>query len=191
MKRWLGRLVLLVLLWLAGVLAWIWIGPSETEDSGADYALVLGAAVHDEVPSPVFRARIDHAVDLWQQGRVETLIFTGGFAEGGGLSEGEAARDYAIQEGVPESAIVVESGSQTTMENLVFAQPGMLDYPDGTYLIVSDPLHMRRAMQMADALGYDAQPSSTPSTQYRSLSTQLPFALRELYFIHHFWLFGE
>ena len=60
-----------------------------------------------------------------------------------------------------------------------------------TALIVSDPLHMRRAMEMAEALGIEARPSATPTTRYQSWTTQAPFLLREIYFIHHFWLFGE
>ncbi len=186
--KWLG---LALLLWLIAVFAWIWAGAEEAPDAQAEYAIVLGAAVDGDVPSPVFAARIDHAVDLWRQERVAHIIFTGGLADGDTVSEAAAAQSYALTKGVRQDAIILEDQSRTTMENLVFAQPGMLGIADGSVLVVSDPLHLRRAMQMADALGYDARPSATPSTQYRSLSTKLPFALRELYFIHHFWLFGE
>jgi uncharacterized SAM-binding protein YcdF (DUF218 family) len=57
-------------------------------------------------------------------------------------------------------------------------------------LIVSDPLHMRRAMAMAEAEGFDAFPAPTPTTRYRSLGTQLPFLAREVWFIHLHWLAG-
>ena len=58
-------------------------------------------------------------------------------------------------------------------------------------LLVTDPLHMTRAMQMAQEFGLNAHPSATPLTRYRSLSTKVPFALRELYFLHHYWLLRE
>ena len=190
MKRWLIRLTVLLLLWLCGVSAWIWIGPEEDASASADYALVLGAAVYDDVPSPVFQARIDHAIDLYRQGRVRAIVFTGGKSDGDSLSEAEAASTYARSKGVPADHVFLENQSRTTMENLVFAQPSQLGIDDGSFLIVSDPLHLRRAMQMADDLGYSAQASSASNTRYLSLDSKLPFAMRELYFIHHYWLFG-
>lgn len=186
--KWAG---IALLLWLVAVFAWIWVGPGEDDSATAEYAIVLGAAVDGDKPSPVFASRIDHAIDLWRSQRVRQIIFTGGKAAGDKLSEAEAAREYAGSKGVPAEAIILEDRSQTTMENLVFAQPGMLGIADGPVLVVSDPLHMRRAIQMAGALGYDAQPSATPSTRYHSFWTKVPFAMREVYFVHHFWLFGE
>jgi len=186
--KWAG---IALLLWFVAVSAWIWVGPGEDDSASAEYAIVLGAAVDGDKPSPVFASRIDHAIDLWRSQRVRQIIFTGGTADGDAVSEAEAARDYARNMGVPAEAIILEDRSQTTRKNLGFAQPGMLGIADGSVLVVSDPLHMRRAMQMAGALGYDAQPSATPSTRYRSFWTKAPFALREVYFIHHFWLYGE
>ena len=69
-RRWLGGLAGLLLVWLALVLGWIWQGPESDPDARADMALVLGAAVDDDAPSPVFAARIDHAIALWKDGRV-------------------------------------------------------------------------------------------------------------------------
>jgi uncharacterized SAM-binding protein YcdF (DUF218 family) len=58
-------------------------------------------------------------------------------------------------------------------------------------IIVSDPLHMKRAMMMADDLGIEAVSSPTPTTRYRSLRTKLGFLVRELYFVHHYVLTGN
>jgi uncharacterized SAM-binding protein YcdF (DUF218 family) len=56
---------------------------------------------------------------------------------------------------------------------------------------VSDPLHMKRAMMMADDLDIAAVSSPTPTSRYRSLKTKLGFLLRELYFIHHYSATGD
>jgi uncharacterized SAM-binding protein YcdF (DUF218 family) len=58
-------------------------------------------------------------------------------------------------------------------------------------VVVSDPLHMKRAMMMADDLGIVAASSPTPTSRYRSLKTKLRFLLRELYFIHHYLATGH
>lgn len=186
------RLILPTLIgWVGAVAYWIGVGPEETPDARADVAIVLGAAVSGDEPSPVFRERIDHGVNLYKAGRVERLLFTGGRGEGTSVAESEAARVMAVSEGIPDDAILTEDESTTTMHNLVEAQLLMRDAGAETALIVSDPLHMRRAMEMAEALGIQARPSATPTSRYRSWTTQLSFLLRETYFMHHFWLFGE
>lgn len=177
--------------WVGAVGYWIGVGPEETPGARADVAIVLGAAVDGDTPSPVFRERIAHAVTLHGEERVSQLLFTGGQAKGDTLSESEAARVMALEAGVPDDAILIETESRTTMRNLVEAQSVMQDAGLESAIIVSDPLHMRRAMEMADALGMDAQASATPTSRYRSFGTKAQFLAREIYFMHHFWLFGE
>jgi len=177
--------------WFGAVAFWIGAGPEENPDASADVAIVLGAATDGNTPSPVFRERIAHAINLRREGRVSHLLFTGGQAEGDLLAESEAARAMALGAGVPPEAILLETESVTTMHNLVEAQLVMRDAGLNSAIIVSDPLHMRRAMEMAGTLGMDAQPSATPTTRYRSFGTKAPFLARETYFMHHFWLLGE
>lgn len=177
--------------WFAAIAFWISTGPEEIPDARADVAIVLGAAVEGDRPSPVFRERIAHAIALYREGRVGRLLLTGGRGAGDSVAESEAAQAMALAEGVPAEAILIETQSVTTMHNLVEAQLLMRDSGLESALVVSDPLHMRRAMQMADTLGIDAQPCATPSSRYRSWGTKAPFLLREVYFMHHFWLFGE
>jgi len=176
--------------WLAAVFVWIWHGPAQNPAARADYALVLGAAVVGDRPSPVYAARIDHGIALWRAGRVQRIVFTGGRGPGDDLSEAAVGQDRALAAGVPAAAIVLETSSRTTRENLRLTRAILSADPAPRVLIVSDPLHMVRATQMADDLGYAAQPSATPLTRYRSVSTKVPFALRELYFLHHYWLLG-
>ena len=80
----------------------------------ADAAVVMGATVFRDRPSPVFRERINHAIHLYRQGVVQYLIFTGGLAGNDELAESEAARNYAISQGVPIEHIFIETESDNT-----------------------------------------------------------------------------
>jgi uncharacterized SAM-binding protein YcdF (DUF218 family) len=156
-----------------------------------DCAIVLGAAVHGAAPSPVFEARLSHAVDLYQRGIVRHLVLTGGTGAGTSMAESAAGRAYALARGVPGTSILTEQTSHTTRQNLIEA--GRLMQPAGlrSAVIVSDPYHLRRAVTMARDLGMDATSSATPTTRYQSLSTRTSFLLREIYFTLHYWLFRE
>ncbi|MDH5833331.1 YdcF family protein [Luteimonas kalidii] len=183
--RWLSRLLLLAAAWLCGVAAWIhWTG--ERDDArAADAIIVLGAAAYDAVPSPVFRARIEHGLDLYRDGFAPVLVFTGGYGGGGArFAESQVARRYAIRAGIPEDAILIESSSQTTYQNLFEARRLMLEHGLERAIIVSDPLHMARALRLCRGLGIDAVGSPTPSTRFRSFRTRWEFLAREVYFFH-------
>jgi uncharacterized SAM-binding protein YcdF (DUF218 family) len=156
---------------------------SESYAGTADAAIVLGAAVWRDGPSPVFEERISHAIDLYAAGRVRYLIFTGGVGRNDDLSEAEVGRREAIAAGVPENAIIVDSTSEVTCENLVNARILASELGIATYLVVSDPLHMRRAVTLATDEGMDAYPSPTPTTRYISWRSKLPFLARESYFL--------
>jgi len=148
----------------------------------ADVAIVLGAAVWGTQPSPVFAARIDHAITLYQQGDVRRIIFTGGIGAGDQHAEAEVARQYALGAGVPDSQIDIETRSTVTYTNLSEAQALLSPDRAARVLIVSDPLHMRRAVTMARDLGLDAYPAPTPTSRYRSWRTQAGFLGREIFF---------
>lgn len=183
--------VVLAVLWLLVIGSMIVVGPKEDAGATADVAIVLGAAIEGDQPSPVFRERILHGIALWRSGRVRRILFTGGFGPELNIAESEVARRLALAEGVPANAILSEAKSRTTRQNLVEAQGVMKTAGLSSALIVSDPLHLYRSMAMAKGLNLPARPSATPTTQYRSLSTKLPFLLRELYFVHHYWVLGE
>ncbi|WP_071191738.1 YdcF family protein [Trichormus sp. NMC-1] len=155
----------------------------------ADAAIVLGAAVWGKQPSPVFRERINHAINLYETGYVRTLIFTGGVGNGDELAEALVGKLYAVSKGVKSSDILIETTSRTTSQNLQNASELVANYQFKKILIVSDPLHLKRAVLMARNLGLDAQPSPTPTTRYQSLNSQLPFLMRETYFYFVYLLF--
>lgn len=152
----------------------------------ADAAIILGAAVWEKEPSPVFRERINHGINLYKNQKVDKIIFTGGQGDSNESAEALVARDYAIQHGVSELDILTETQSKTTYQNLYNAKQVAKNYNFNNFLIVSDPLHMKRSVLMAQNLGMNAYPSPTPTTRYKSLNSQLPFLVRETYFYIHY-----
>ena len=143
-----------------------------------------GAAAYDARPSPVFTERIRHGLDLYRGGHAPRLIFTGGYGFGARFSESQVARRYALREGVPADAILIETLSRTTHENLVQARALMLEHDLRRVIVVSDPRHMARALRLSRGLGIDALGSPTPSTRFRTPRTQWNFLAREVYFFH-------
>lgn len=184
-RGWLWRLLVLVLLWLLGVAVWIvWIGERD-QAAAADVVIVLGAAAYDARPSPVFEERIRHGLDLYRAGYAPKLIFTGGFGGSGArFSESQVARRYALRHAVPQDDILIETVSRTTRQNLVQARALMQAHGMHRAIVVSDPLHMARALRLCHELGIDALASSTPSTRFRSFQTSWRFLLQEVYFFH-------
>ena len=182
---WLWRLCVLVLLWLLGVAAWIiWVGDRD-QAAPADAIIVLGAAAYDAKPSPVFEERIRHGLDLYRQGYAPKLIFTGGFGGAGArFSESQVARRYALKQEIPARDILIENRSRTTRQNLVEAKRLMDAHGMHRAILVSDPLHMARALRLSEELGIDALASSTPSTRFRSFHTSWRFLAQEIYFFH-------
>ena len=181
-KRPAAFLIAVILIYVLGTALSIVSFSEKDETRKADAAVVLGASVYDNSPSPVFRERIDHAVDLYNDGYVNAIIMTGGVGEGNIRSEADIAREYAEQQGVPAEVIFKEEESSITAGNLEMAKRVMSEQGFDTALIVSDPLHMKRAMMYADDLGMKAYSSPTPTSLYRSWKTKLPFLFREEFF---------
>lgn len=152
---------------------------SVSTDAPADAAIVLGAAVWDGEPSPVFAERINHAINLYQEGQVDVIIFTGGQGLGDESTEAEVAKDYALRRGIAEEHIHCETSSHITYANLRGARRVMEREELRDALLVSDPLHMRRSMKMAQDLGLDVYASPTPTSRYETWRTKLGFLVRE------------
>lgn len=192
-KRWLVLAVLSVvsalLLIIVQTAFSIYSYRSQTHYNKADAAIVLGAAVWGSQPSPVFRERINHAVKLYTTNQVKTLVFTGGIGDKNEPAEATVGKRYAVMHGVAEADILTELVSRTTHQNLKNSLPLLTVNQLNKLLIVSDPLHMKRAVLMARDLGMDAYPSPTLTTRYRSLSSQLEFLIRETYFYFIYLLF--
>lgn len=144
-----------------------------------DAAIVLGAAAYYNQPSPVFKERIKHGLKLYEEGYVDKLIFTGGKGEGAPYAEAEVAKMYAMDQGVPEEDIFIETSSKITEENLKNAKRIGQENGLDTFTIVSDPFHTKRSVAMAKHMEINAVASPTQTSAYKSLETKLPFFFRE------------
>lgn len=160
----------------------IWNYARVDETRNTDVAIVLGAGISDDKPSPVFAERVNHAVRLYENGMVNYIIITGGIGEGNLISDSAVAKKYAVSKGVPENVIFTEDSSTITEENLMAAKSIMYDNSWQSALVVSDPLHMKRAMLMSKDYGIEAYSSPTSTSMYKSLKTKLPFLIREEFF---------
>jgi uncharacterized SAM-binding protein YcdF (DUF218 family) len=130
----------------------------------ADAIVVLGAAQYDGRPSPVFQARLDHALELFKTGVAPVLVVTGGKAEGDRTTEAASARAYAIARGVPAEAIVAEDRSRTTLESIRAVGQLMRDQGLASAVFVSDRPHMLRVLRMAADDGITAYGSPTATS---------------------------
>jgi uncharacterized SAM-binding protein YcdF (DUF218 family) len=156
--------LLLASLLLLGFLAlcgWISLEGRREEIVPADAIIVLGAAQWNGRPSPVLQARLDRALELYRDGYAPLLVFTGGALPGDQATEASVGREYALQHGVPERAILLEESSHTTYENLAGACALLLPRGARSVLLVSDPFHMARGQIIARDLGLDPHPAPT------------------------------
>src|SRR5688500_1604429 len=147
------RLVLVGLVVLVGVAGYasyrIWDQAGRDERRAADAIVVMGAAQYDGRPSPLFAARLDHAIALFHEGVAPRLIVTGGKLEGDRTTEAASARAYAIRHDVPEEAILAEDASRTTLQSIRSVRALMQAAGLETAVFVSDPTHMLRVLRMA------------------------------------------
>lgn len=147
-------------LWLASAAAVL---HTATHDDAtrAQAIIVLGAAQYRGRPSPVLRARLDHAVALYRRGVAPRLVLTGGIAEGDTASEAAVSRLYALAAGVPDSAILLENEGRTTGQSMVGVARLLRARRLDTVVVVSDPFHVLRAETVARRVGLTAVGSPT------------------------------
>jgi uncharacterized SAM-binding protein YcdF (DUF218 family) len=158
--NWIARSILLLLLitLVAGLVwcRWIYVQiehyASQDQAAPADAIAVFGAAEYDGKPSPVYRARLDHAESLYSRG-IAPLIVTLGGDGGDEFSEGGVGREYLMGAGVPESAIIAETESRSTAEAArrlsVIARTNGLN----RLVVVSDDTHLFRIHAICAANG--------------------------------------
>jgi uncharacterized SAM-binding protein YcdF (DUF218 family) len=146
----------------------IWQQGERDERRPVDAIVVLGAAQYDGRPSPVFKARLDHAIELWHSGIARAFIVTGGKLAGDRTTEAAVARRYAIDHGVPASAIYGEHAAHNTLDSLRSVATMMRQHGDRTALFVSDPTHMLRVLRIAQDLGIEGYGSPTTTSPLRA-----------------------
>jgi uncharacterized SAM-binding protein YcdF (DUF218 family) len=150
----------------------------------SDVAIVLGAATSGGKLSQVFEERVNHSIYLYNNKIVKTIILTGGYGDGQNQSDSEIAKIYLLSQGVPNEVIKIEKKSRYTIENLIESKFIMDSTGLGTALIVSDPLHMKRSVELAKKLEIDCKPSPTKTTMYRSFFPKTKSLLYETFLLY-------
>lgn len=153
-------LVTVAALWLGSAVSVFWLA-SHDRAAPADAIVVLGAAQYRGRPSPVLRARLDHAVQLFAQGYAPRLVLTGGIAEGDTASEAAVSRTYVMRAGVPDSAILLENDGRTTQQSLQAVARLLEARGMQRVILVSDPFHLFRASVVARRNGLAVRTSPT------------------------------
>jgi uncharacterized SAM-binding protein YcdF (DUF218 family) len=150
---------------VAGVATFrIWQQGDRDEQRPVDAIVVLGAAQYDGRPSPVFEARLDHAVRLWQSGVAPEFVVTGGKLPGDRTTEAAVARRYAVDHAVPADDIWGENEAHNTLDSLRAVAAEMKKRDLKSAVFVSDPTHMLRVLRIARDLGIDAYGSPTTTS---------------------------
>jgi uncharacterized SAM-binding protein YcdF (DUF218 family) len=172
MPFWTGRralggfllaVVLLALGWAAVVVA-VAVHAARDQATGADAIVVLGAAQYNGRPSPVFRARLDHAATLYQRGLAPIVLVTGDVGPRDTLSEANVGRDYLVQVGLPAEAVLPLAGGHDTHASLEQVQHWFSGRDSRRVLLVSDGFHMLRLEIIARRLGLTPYTSPAPGS---------------------------
>lgn len=183
-RRWLRRAFFVVLilaplsiLALGGAVYW---NARSAEPHQADAIVVMGAAQYNGRPSRVFEARLDHALDLYEQGYAPLIVVTGGKMPGDAYTESETATQYLVERGVPTEAIIAENEGRDTWQSM----QGVAAVLEGTdvesLLIVSDGFHLLRSELIAGELGFQAWGAAAPDSPIRPWSgSELSYVIRE------------
>lgn len=151
--------------------------------------VVMGAAEYDGVPSPVYQARLDHALDLEERGLAPLVVTTGGHGGEPRFTEAGVGRDYLIQQGVAAERIFAQGEGETTYQSVRAATRTLDRLGDRTCIVVSDGFHLYRVMKLFQSFGIRAFPSPVPDSSIESdpyLRTL--YSLRELVILNLWFL---
>lgn len=129
----------------------------------ADVIVVLGAAEYRGRPSPVFEARLNHALFLYHKKMAPHILTTGGAGGDPTFTEGGVGRAYLSEHGIPPEAVIVETEGSTTVESTVAAVEIMRRMNLRSCIVVSDGYHIYRVKKMLEAQGMSAYGSPRPA----------------------------
>jgi uncharacterized SAM-binding protein YcdF (DUF218 family) len=145
----------------------------------ADAIVVFGAAEYAGRPSPVFRARLDHAYDLFQRGTAPVVITTGGSAADPTFSEGGVGHDYLMRRGIPEAKLIAETQGTDTASSAERVAVIMRTNRMHTCVAVSDEYHVFRIRKLLENEGVQVYVAPRPDSRPRSLWQRGLAVLRE------------
>jgi uncharacterized SAM-binding protein YcdF (DUF218 family) len=181
--------VLLMLGWAAVVVAVAVTGTRDQRVS-ADAIAVLGAAQYNGRPSPVFRARLDHAATLYRLGLAPVVLVTGGVGTGDSLSEADVGRAYLMGTGMPAEAAIPLPAGADTYASMAEIAGWFRGRGSRRVLLVSDGFHMLRLRILASRLGIIAFTSAAPTSPIRaSPRRQVGYLLAEGVKVPFTWVF--
>ncbi|MGI8773703.1 MAG: YdcF family protein [Actinomycetota bacterium] len=194
--RWLRRIAIVTVVLLAYP---VWIGVAVWQQSHrdeirySDAIVVLGAAQYQGRPSPVYKARLDHAAYLYREGVAEKVYVTGGKREGDRFTEAETGFIYLDANGVDREDLFMEQRGGSSLASLRNVRDLTRDHEIDTLVLVSDPLHSERIERIATDLGFeDVHTSPASYTQLeRSRATKARELAREVGAILLYELFNR
>jgi uncharacterized SAM-binding protein YcdF (DUF218 family) len=145
----------------------------------ADAIVVFGAAEYAGRPSPVYRARLDHAYDLFERGLAPFVITTGGAGADPKFNEGGVGRDYLLRRGIPDSSLIAETQGEDTAESA--QRVSAILHRNGMHnvIAVSDAYHIFRIKRLMRRHGIVAFGSPRPGSVPRTLGAKIVAVLRE------------
>ena len=198
MPFWTGRrtlstillgVVLTALTWAAVVVA-VAVQAAHDQATGADAIVVLGAAQYNGRPSPVLRARLDHAATLYQRGLAPIVLVTGGVGAGDTLNEANVGRDYLVRQGIPDEAVIPLAGGRDTFTSLKQVQNWFAGRESRRVLLVSDGFHMLRLRIISKRLGLTPYTSpATGSPIHANVRRNTGYLFAEGFKVPFTWLF--
>lgn len=188
--RWVPRLVtlaaILVLTYFVGICLAILRTANSQELHKADAVVVFGAAEYFGHPSPVLRARLDHAYDLFQRGLAPVVITTGGAADDPQFSEGGVGHDYLMHRGIPDSKLIAETQGSDTAHSA--KRVAVIMHANGmrSCVAVSDAYHVYRIRQLLEHEGVQVYTAPRPDSRPKSIRQRFVAVTREA-FAYIFW----
>ena len=174
-----GALAAVALLWLAVTCVRIAREASRQEIHPADAIVVFGAAEYSGRPSPVYRARLDHAFDLFQQGVAPVVITTGGAAADPSYSEGGVGHDYLMHRGILDANLIAETQGSDTAQSAQRIGVIMRANHMHSCIAVSDAYHVFRIRKLLQHEGLQVYVSPRPDSRPHSHWQRAEAVLRE------------
>jgi uncharacterized SAM-binding protein YcdF (DUF218 family) len=163
----------------------------EDQTHAADAIVILGAAQYNGRPSPVLKARLDHARDLYRRGYAHAIITTGGYGPDPNYSEAQVGTEYLVQQGVNANSIITEQGSVTTRDSIRASVALMKSNGWSHALVVSDGFHLYRIKKMFEDSGMVVYTSPAPESPIESDPTQRYWhSLREVLLVCVYRMFN-
>jgi uncharacterized SAM-binding protein YcdF (DUF218 family) len=152
---------------------------AEAPTEKADAIVIFGAAQYAGHPSPVYKARLDHGYELFEQGMAPVIITTGGAGQDPEFTEGGVGRDYLVKRGVPEKALIAETQGSDTAQSA--ARVGNIMRVNGMRrcIAVSDAYHVFRIRALLEREGVEVEVSPRPESRPHSMWERFWAVMRE------------